>query len=99
MKRRTMLKFLLSVPVLGLSSYIFLQQKIFGKAPSGFRLDRILKSSNYRNGIFQNLSPTEVMPKEFSKIGLLKKFISKSKNNVPQKPIPSLKTYLKNLSA
>jgi L-ascorbate metabolism protein UlaG (beta-lactamase superfamily) len=99
MKRRTMLKFLLSVPVVGLSSYIFLQQKFFGKAPSGSRLDRILKSPNYRNGVFQNLSPTEVMPKEVSKIGMLKKFITKSKNNEPQVVLPSVKTDLKNLSA
>ena len=83
MKRRTMLKFFLtSTAVLGGGSYFFLQQKFFGKYPSNSRLARILKSPNYRNGVFQNLSPTEVMPKEVSKIGMLKKFINKSKNKL-----------------
>ena len=100
MKRRTMLKFFLtSTAVLGGGSYFFLQQKFFGKYPSNSRLARILKSPNYRNGVFQNLSPTEVMPKEVSKIGMLKKFINKSKNNEPQNPLPSIKTDLKNLAA
>jgi hypothetical protein len=30
----------------------------FGKAPAGTRLERIIQSPNYRNGQFQNLSPT-----------------------------------------
>ncbi len=100
MKRRTMLKFFLtSTAVLGGGSYFFLQQKFFGKYPANSRLARILKSPNYRDGVFQNLSPTEVMPKEVSKIGMLKKFINKSKNNEPQNPLPSIKTDLKNLAA
>jgi L-ascorbate metabolism protein UlaG (beta-lactamase superfamily) len=99
MKRRTMLKLLFSSLALGGGSYLFLQQKFFGKYPANNRLARILKSPNYRNGVFQNLSPTEVMPKEVSKIGMLKKFINKSKNNEPQVVIPSVKTDLKNLSA
>ena len=100
MKRRTMLQLLLTSTVaLGGGSYVFLNQKFFGKYPANGRLARILKSPNYRNGIFQNLSPTEVMPKEVSKIGMLKKFINKSKNNEPQTIIPSVKTDLKNLSA
>jgi L-ascorbate metabolism protein UlaG (beta-lactamase superfamily) len=98
MKRRTMLKFLLSTFAIGGGSYLFLSQKFFGKYPANSRLARILKSPNYRNGVFQNLSPTEVMPKEVSKIGMLRKFIFKSKNLEPQQIIPSVKTDLKNLS-
>jgi L-ascorbate metabolism protein UlaG (beta-lactamase superfamily) len=94
-----MLKFILSVFALGGGSYLFFSRKVFGKYPANNRLARILKSPNYRNGVFQNLSPTEVMPKEVSKIGILKKFLSKSENNIPQNPLPSVKTDLKNLSA
>ncbi len=100
MKRRTMLQTLLvSTAAIGGGSYFFLNQKLFGLNPANNRLARILKSPNYRNGVFQNLSPTEVMPKEVSKIGMFKKFINKSKNNEPQNPLPSIKTDLKNLSA
>jgi L-ascorbate metabolism protein UlaG (beta-lactamase superfamily) len=99
MKRRTMLKFILSTFAIGGGSYVFLSQKFFGKYPANSRLARILKSPNYRDGVFQNLSHTEVMPKEVSKIGMLKKFIFKSKNIEPQVAIPSVKTDLKNLAA
>lgn len=99
MKRRTMLKLILSTFALSGGSYLFLSQKFFGRYPANSRLARILKSPNYRNGVFQNLSPTEVMPKEVSKIGMLKKFVNKSKNNEPQQPLPSVKTDLKNLPA
>lgn len=99
MKRRTMLKLILSTFALSGGSYLFLSQKFFGRYPANSRLARILKSPNYRNGVFQNLSPAEVMPKEVSKIGMLKKFVNKSKNNEPQQPLPSVKTDLKNLPA
>jgi L-ascorbate metabolism protein UlaG (beta-lactamase superfamily) len=99
MKRRTMLKFLLSTFAIGGGSYLFLSQKIFGKHPSNSRLARILKSPNYRNGVFQNLSPTVVTSKDASTIEILRKFIFKSKNIEPQQVIPSVKTDLKNLAA
>ncbi len=99
MKRRTMLTLILFTFAFSGGSYLFLRQKFFGKYPANGRLARILKSPNYRNGAFQNLSPTEVMPKEVSKIEMLKKFMNKSKNNEHQQPLPSVKTDLKNLTA
>ena len=100
MSRRTMLKFFLSFLAVGLGSYWFLQQKLFGKTPSGSRLDRILKSPNYRNGVFQNLSPTEVMSnKDSSTLDMIRKFVFGTENIKPPKPLPSVKTDLKNLSA
>ena len=95
-----MLELLLTSTVaLGGGSYLFLRQKIFGQYPANNRLARILKSPNYRDGIFQNLSSTSVMSKDASTIDMLKKFIFKSKNIEPQTVIPSVKTDLKNLSA
>jgi hypothetical protein len=35
-------------------SYIFLEQKQFGKLPTGERLEKIKKSKNYKDGAFQN---------------------------------------------
>ncbi|MCU0471629.1 MAG: MBL fold metallo-hydrolase [Arcicella sp.] len=100
MTRRTMLKFLLSVSAIGFSSYLFLQQKLFGKHPTGSRLDRIKKSPNFRDGVFQNLSPTEVSSnKDASTLDMLRKFIFGTENVKPPKPIPSVKTDLKNLIA
>jgi L-ascorbate metabolism protein UlaG (beta-lactamase superfamily) len=99
MKRRTMLKLLISAVTIGGGFYVFLSQKIFGKYPANSRLARILKSPNYRDGVFQNLSPTVVTSKDASMIAMLKKFIFRSKNIEPQKVIPSVKTDLKNLSA
>ena len=100
MSRRTMFKLLLSVLAIAGSTYLFLQQKLFGKTPSGSRLNRILKSPNYRNGVFQNLSPTEVMSnKDSSMLDTLRKFIFGTENIKPLKPILSVKTDLKNLSA
>ena len=99
MKRRTMLKLLLSVLALTGGFYVFLRQKLFGKYPANNRLARILKSPNYRDGIFQNLSPTTVTSKDASMVKILQKFIFKSKDLEPKAIIPSVKTDLKNLSA
>ena len=100
MTRRTMLKFFFSFLAVGLGSYWFLQQKLFGKTPSGSRLDRILKSPNHRNGVFQNLSPTEVTSnKDASTVDMIRKFVFGTENIKPPKPLPSVKTDLKNLAA
>jgi L-ascorbate metabolism protein UlaG (beta-lactamase superfamily) len=98
MTRRTMLKLLLSILAIGGGIFAFFQQKLFGKAPAGSRLDRIRKSPNYRDGVFQNLSPTEVSSnKDASTIDMLRKFIFGTENVKPPKPIPSVKTDLRNL--
>lgn len=100
MSRRTMLKILFSILAIGGGIFAFLQQKIFGKSPSGLRLDRIRKSPNFRDEVFQNLSPTEVNSnKDASMLDMLRKFVFGTENVKPSKPIPSIKTDLKNLSA
>lgn len=68
-----------------------------GKNPSGERLKKVQQSPNYRDGIFQNLSVTEVMAEKGSFFKTFKKFLNKPKNTVPPSPIPSVKTDLKNL--
>ncbi len=68
-----------------------------GKNPRGERLRKIEKSFNYREGIFQNISPSPVMVEKGDFLKTFKKFLKKPKNTLPPGPLPSIKTDLKNL--
>ena len=59
--------------------------------------ERILHSRNYKNGAFQNLSATPVMAKNSSWYKLIKDSIGRPKKVRPSRPLPSVKTDLKNL--
>src|ERR1041385_2375090 len=75
-------------------------QPKFGKNPTGERLDRILKSPNYKGGSFHNLTPTEVLLKSTSRTKMFRDFFfGKPANTKPPKALPSVKTDLKNLSS
>lgn len=69
--------------------------KVFGKLPSGDELKKVEASVNYANNSFQNLETTSLFTGE-SMLSVTLKFINK-KNAEPPKPIPSIKTDLKNL--
>ena len=71
--------------------------QVFGKNPSGKELEKIQHSPNYHNKQFQNLEHTGLLSDE-SMIKVLWKFINKPKDTIPSKPLPSVKTDLKNLS-
>lgn len=73
--------------------------KTFGKLPSGERLARVNQSPNYKNGSFQNLSPTEVTLKGVGMGTMLKEFFNKPKTTVPPFLLPFIKTDLQNLLA
>jgi len=91
---------LVSLIALAIAYWLVLVQPKFGKNPSGKRLERISKSSNYRNHSFRNLAPTEVLLKSASRSKMFKDFFfGKPASTKPPKPIPSVKTDLKNLSA
>lgn len=71
----------------------------FGKAPSGQRLAKIQQSVNYRNGKFQNLSPTRQLAEGHSIAGVTYSFLFKKKpRRKPFESIPSLKTDLLHLA-
>jgi L-ascorbate metabolism protein UlaG (beta-lactamase superfamily) len=76
-----------------------MQTKVFGKKPEGERLSRIESSVNYKNGSFQNLSPTEVTLNDVSVFDMLQIFFNKPKNATPELTIPSVKTDLKKVQA
>lgn len=86
---------LAAVLVLGL--YLFMQQKSFGTAPSGKRLERIQQSPNYKDGQFINLDETPMMAKGVTYPDLLYKYFTKSKDTEPAQPLPSIRTNLLNL--
>ena len=77
--------------------YLFLNQAIFGKLPTGNRLQRILNSKNYRNGSFKNLSVTPDLAPDASYWKILKMYMNKPKDAEPKFDLPSVKTDLKNL--
>lgn len=77
---------------------LFLRSEAFGSQPSGDRIKRIERSPHYREGAFQNLSPTPALAEGESYLGVMRKFFfGKDQRNVPSFVIPSSKTDLKNL--
>src|SRR6478736_6313254 len=83
--------------VLVAAFFFFMQQKQFGKDPYGEKLERVRKSSNYRNGAFQNPMPTDMMLKDTSYLKLIWESFNKPASVRPPKELPSIKTDLKNL--
>jgi len=75
--------------------FAFLQRSIFGKTPSGERLERIKKSPNYKKGSFNNLSPTPQLTEGAGFFSVMKEFLfEKSKRASPKEMLPSKKTNL-----
>jgi L-ascorbate metabolism protein UlaG (beta-lactamase superfamily) len=89
----------LLVLILGLVviAWLFMQQKSFGKLPSGIRLERIRQSPNFRDGSFQNMIPTEMLAEGVSFPKMMIEFFSKGVNREPLKTLPSILTNLKAL--
>ena len=73
--------------------------KTFGKAPNGNRTTRLQQSPNYKNGVFQNLSHTEVTLKDANMAKLMREYMNRPKDTAPPSPIPHIKTDLKTLQA
>lgn len=71
--------------------------KIYGKLPTGQRLERIKASPNYRDGAFRNLSETPTLAEGHSMSKVFIQFLNKPKNTIPPKALPSVKTDLKAL--
>ena len=79
--------------------FAFMQQPMFGKMPSGKRLERIKQSPNYRNGSFQNLHETPSLTEGATYYGILKEFVfGKKEGRKPASALPSVKTDLTRLA-
>lgn len=96
--KRIMLIFVLVVAVLGITTFLFMQQAVFGKDPSGDRLERIKKSSHYKDGSFVNTHDTPMLSPDASYPKMMYNFfLGKPKNAEPDITIPSVQTNLKSL--
>ena len=84
----------LVIGILALAVFLFMQQAVFGKNPSGEKLKRVESSANYSEGVFQNVEPTEVMRKGASSVKMLKDFLNKPATTVPTQALPSVQTDL-----
>lgn len=72
--------------------------KAFGNNPTGDDLQTIEASSNYRKGIFQNLSNTEALVKGASFIKIMWRYFTKPGNTRPPGILPSVKTDILSLN-
>ncbi len=98
MKKRIMYYVVFILIAIVATTGLVLNQKKFGKAPTGLRLERIKKSPNYSNASFQNQSVTPVMTENVGFLALSKEFFFAKKERVtPKDAIPSKKTDLKSL--
>ncbi|MDR2781450.1 MAG: MBL fold metallo-hydrolase [Holosporaceae bacterium] len=70
---------------------------MFGRLPSGQRLGRIEKSSNYRGDAFRNINEKPLLLKN-PIIAVLKFLFGNNVGLKPPYPLPSVKTDLKNLN-
>lgn len=73
--------------------------KVLGAAPKGERLQRIQRSANYKNGSFQNLSPTDVTLQNASLFSMMRKFMNKPKTTVPPALLHPVRTELRDIKA
>jgi len=90
-----MIVFLVIVVVLIASVYFFMHQPKFGTLSSGDRLQKIKTSQQYRNGAFQNQSPTPSLTEGATFFSVLKEFFfTKKESPKPLHPVPSVKTDL-----
>ena len=69
--------------------------KITGKLPSGKYLEELKRSPNYRDGAFQNLSPTPMKPDGVSYWKMMREFFKKHPDTAPPAPLPFVRTDLK----
>ncbi len=84
--------------LLALITFIFMQQRSFGKLPQGERLKRIERSPQYKNGSFENIENTPMLADGVSYFGMIKDFLfSKGIDREPAEPLPVVNTNLLSL--
>lgn len=79
--------------------WLYMQQDKFGVSPSKKDKKRYEQFFNYKDGKFQNISPTPMLTPNYSWGKLIKEqLFEKPQEAVPKQTIPSIKTDLKNIS-
>ncbi|MEJ2901701.1 MBL fold metallo-hydrolase [Pedobacter panaciterrae] len=98
--KRLLVITLISIACLGLAGFIFFQHPSFGSLPAGARLNKMIKSPNYKNGEFVNFSPTPIETGEKSKFKGLWDFLFENRKDAkPLANIPNIKVDLRRLPA
>ncbi len=96
--KKTALALLTLVALLGAVTFLYMRKATFGKAPAGKRLATIKQSPHFRDGQFQNLSPTPDLVEGYSMLGVTyNQFFRQAPRRSPVDPIPSVKTDLLHL--
>ncbi|SEW49615.1 MBL fold metallo-hydrolase [Chitinophaga arvensicola] len=80
---------LLVLAVFIATTAIYMTHPLFGKKPSGARLERIKKSPQYRDGKFQNTHPTPQVTQNIG-VALYEYFFRKSPDIKPAVAIPAI---------
>jgi L-ascorbate metabolism protein UlaG (beta-lactamase superfamily) len=93
------LSIILLVSLISIFTYFFMQQPVFGKLPSGERLEKIKKSPNYREDSFKNQHHTPDLAEGVTYYSVMKEFLfGKKERNKPTDEIPHTKIDLLKLS-
>ncbi|MEJ7587715.1 MAG: MBL fold metallo-hydrolase [Ferruginibacter sp.] len=76
----------------------FMRQPMFGKTPTGERLERIKRSPHFKEGNFKNLNLTPDLTEGVTYYAVMKEFFfDRKKRNKPVDILPSIKSNLLNL--
>lgn len=94
-RKKLMTTILIVIGLLIAGTFIFLQHPLFGKEPSGDRLERIKKSKHYKDGQFHNLSNTPALTEGVTYFAMMKELLfSKVEHTKPTDSIPCVNTNL-----
>jgi L-ascorbate metabolism protein UlaG (beta-lactamase superfamily) len=97
--KRVLIVFFTILVLFTIVAFFYMKQDKFGRLAEGSRLERIKKSPNFRDGIFQNIHHTPQISEGYGYTEVMYEFLFK--HNPRRKPvdkIPSMKTDLLNLS-
>ncbi|KKN18044.1 hypothetical protein LCGC14_0959670 [marine sediment metagenome] len=90
---------LIIVGIIVTITILFMQQDIFGQIPNGTSAEILKKSSHYKDGQFQNLSPTPALTEGHTYWEVMTDFFLKDRpRRIPADTLPSMKTDLIHLN-
>jgi len=93
--KKVMLILLSVIAILAVVAIIFINQPSFGRIPGKERLERIQKSTNYKNGKFLNLNETPQLTGDKGFFGSMIDFLFRKDERItPKDEIPAIKTDL-----
>lgn len=96
----TMIYFIILMAAIAVLAYFILSKDVFGAEPKGERLEKMLKSENYKDNQFQNQSFTPQIAEGFSMPKVMFNFLFGKKDPLlkPLQAIPAIHTNMKNIS-